>query len=206
MRYFWLLFAMPFLFLGSHPAVDFLNTAYAPQGTTVETIGDGKTFIDWLVAAGLLDSTTASALVRRFGLKALDIAAEEARQVREWARGWLLRWRKAPRADYRTEIGTLNKLLERDSPRREVVPSGKGMTVAELRRIESADALIGLVATQIASLVTQEQPSLLKPCAGSGCTLWFLDRTKAHRRLFCSAAACGNRAKVSAFRKRQREE
>ena len=42
--------------------------------------------------------------------------------------------------------------------------------------------------------------------AGGDCSLWFLDRTKAHTRLLCSAAACGNRAKVSAFRKRQREE
>jgi predicted RNA-binding Zn ribbon-like protein len=54
-------------------------------------------------------------------------------------------------------------------------------------------------------LITQEDASLLKSCSGSGCTLWFLDRTKAHRRLFCSATACGNRAKVAAFRQRQRE-
>lgn len=193
-------------FLGSHPAVDFLNTAFSPQGRTVETIGDGRAFVDWLVAAEILDAASASALARRVGGKALDAAAAEARQVREWARGWLALWRKAPRADYRAEINTLNRLLERDSLRREVVPGSSGLLIAERRRIESADALIGLVATQIASLITQERPSLLKSCAGAGCTLWFLDRTKAHRRVFCSAAACGNRAKVSAFRKRQREE
>ena len=47
------------LFLGSHPAVDFLNTALAPQGTPIETIGDGRAFVDWLVTAGLLDRATA---------------------------------------------------------------------------------------------------------------------------------------------------
>jgi predicted RNA-binding Zn ribbon-like protein len=192
------------LFLGSHPAVDFLNTAFAPQGTPIETMGDGRAFADWLVAAGLLDRATASTFARRFGSKALDASAEEARRVREWARRWLSRWRTAPRGDYRAEVIALNKLLEREAIRREVVTDGADLRVVERPCIESANALIGLVATQIAALVTQEQPSLLKRCAGSGCTLWFLDRTKAHRRLFCSPAACGNRAKVSAFRKRQR--
>jgi predicted RNA-binding Zn ribbon-like protein len=192
------------LFLGSHPAVDFLNTAFAPQGTPIETIGDGRGFVDWLVAAGLLDRATASTLVRRFGIKALDASAEEARRVREWARRWLSRWRTAPRGDYRAEVNALNKLLEREAIRREVVTDGADLRVVERPRIEAANSLVGLVATQIAALVTQEQPSLLKRCAGSGCTLWFLDRTKAHRRLFCSTMACGNRAKVSAFRKRQR--
>jgi predicted RNA-binding Zn ribbon-like protein len=46
---------------------------------------------------------------------------------------------------------------------------------------------------------------VLKWGAGAGCTLWFVDRTKAHRRIFCSATTCGNRAKVAAFRQRQRE-
>jgi len=192
------------LFVGSHPAVDFLNTAFAPQGAPVETIGDAKAFLAWLVDVALLDEATASRLVRRFGIKAVDTAAEEARGVREWARDWLSRWRVAPEGDYRAEIMTLNKWLDRQGVGREVVASREGLRLVERPRIDAADALVGLVALQIAALITQEQPSLLKHCAGPGCTLWFLDRTKAHRRLFCSATACGNRAKVSAFRQRQR--
>ena len=192
------------LFVGSHRAVDFLNTAFAPQGAPVETIGDAKAFLAWLVDAALLDEATASRLVRRFGIKAVDTAAEESRGVREWARDWLSRWRVAPKGDYQAEIMTLNKLLDRQRVGREVVASREGLRLVERPRIDTADALVGLVALQIAALITQEQPSLLKHCAGPGCTLWFLDRTKAHRRLFCSATACGNRAKVSAFRERQR--
>jgi predicted RNA-binding Zn ribbon-like protein len=77
--------------------------------------------------------------------------------------------------------------------------------VAERWRIESADALAAVVAAQIASFVATEQPGLVKRCVGPGCTLWFVDRTKRHSRLFCSATACGNRAKVAAFRERQRD-
>jgi predicted RNA-binding Zn ribbon-like protein len=49
-----------------------------------------------------------------------------------------------------------------------------------------------------------ERPALVKRRTGPGCTLWFVDRTKSHGRVFCSATACGNRAKVAAFRDRQR--
>lgn len=192
------------LFIGSHAAVDFLNTAFAPNGAGIETIGDGKAYMDWLVAAELLDEPQAVRLSRRFGAKALDGAAAEARKIREWARTWLDAWRAAPRKDYSEQIATLNKLLARLAHHSEVAEGEDGLEVSEVAQLESADVLIALAARQIAALITQEEPSLLKACAGSGCTLWFLDRTKAHRRLFCSAAGCGNRAKVAAFRERQR--
>ena len=107
-------------------------------------------------------------------------------------------------ANYEKEIRRLNRLLERAKDYREAVVTKHGIQVMERCRIDSADELIALVAEQVASLIATEQPALVKRCAGAGCTLWFLDRTKAHGRLFCSAAVCGNRAKVAAFRQRQR--
>jgi predicted RNA-binding Zn ribbon-like protein len=86
----------------------------------------------------------------------------------------------------------------------ELVNTEEGFQVVQRWRITSADELIAVIATQFASLVATEQPAFVKRCAGPGCTLWFVDRTKAHSRLFCSATACGNRAKVAAFRERQR--
>ena len=37
------------LFLGNHPAVDFLNTSFAPDGVQMEAIPDGQTFIEWII-------------------------------------------------------------------------------------------------------------------------------------------------------------
>jgi predicted RNA-binding Zn ribbon-like protein len=192
-------------FVGNHAAIDFLNTAFAPSGASIETIGDGKAYLAWLVAAGLLDEDRAAKLARRFGVKALDEAAAEAREVREWARDWLLRWRSRSRADFAAEIAALNKLLARETRRCEVVPATDGgLELVERSRVSDASGLLALVVARIARLITEEDPTLIKACAGSGCTLWFLDRTKSHRRRFCSASACGNRAKVAAFRTRQR--
>jgi predicted RNA-binding Zn ribbon-like protein len=191
-------------FIGNHPAIDFLNTTFAPEGEPVETIGDGRAFLEWMAMAGLLEATDASRLRRRLGAGAVDAAAAEARKIREWARVWLDRWRVAPRRDYRQEVGALNRLLGAAVVNRAVIGDGGGYKVIEQTRLEDTDAVLALVATQIADLITREQPSLVKRCAGPGCTLWFLDRTKAHARRFCSAAGCGNRAKVAAFRERRR--
>jgi predicted RNA-binding Zn ribbon-like protein len=193
------------LFVGSHPAIDFLNTSLAPNGEQIETIPDGRTYLDWFVGAGMLSQEDAARQLRRFGAKSLDQAAAEARRVREWVRSWLVRWRASPTADYSDEIAALNKLLARQVQRLEIAATEVGPSLIERSHIEAANALIALIAIEIAKLFTEEEASLLRTCAGTACTLWFLDRTKAHRRMFCSTATCGNRAKVAAFRERQRQ-
>lgn len=197
---------MPALFLGGHPAVDFLNTRMAPQGVSTELIGDGHAFLRWLVDAGLLDEAAAARARRRLGAAGLDEAAHHARALREWTRSWFERWREAPDAPCVAELRHLNSWLARGPRHREVIVDASGPTLVERCGFDAPDELVALVAGAIAVLFTTESASLLKHCAGQGCTLSFLDRTKGHRRLFCSAAACGNRAKVAAFRERRRAQ
>jgi predicted RNA-binding Zn ribbon-like protein len=190
------------VFLAGHPALDFLNSAYAPGGRLIETIGDGRALLDWMVAAELLSEAEAATLARRFGRKALDATAEEARSVREWARTWLTAWRASPGRDHSDEIAVLNKLLARETRGHELVAAKRRLQLLGRPHFTDAAALLAPIALELARLVTHEDPALVRACAGADCTLWFLDRTKAHRRMFCSAAACGNRAKVAAFRRR----
>jgi predicted RNA-binding Zn ribbon-like protein len=194
----------PALFLGGHPALDFLNTAYGPKDRRVEVLTDGPALLQWLIGAGMLDADAAARLQRRVNAKSLDSAAVEAGELREWTRRWLERWRAAPNRDYGKELATLNKLLASAVWRPEVSEDDGSLRVTHRVQLDSADGLLAVIASQIASLITAEQPSLVKECAGPDCTLWFVDRTKAHGRMFCSASACGNRAKVAAFRERQR--
>jgi predicted RNA-binding Zn ribbon-like protein len=193
---------MAHFFVGGQPAIDFLNTRYLDG---VETLGSGRDLVNWLVGAGLIDEAEAARVMRRLGAKTLDEAAAEARRVREWLREWLTRWRQAPNADYSEELATLNKLMAREAPRSEVVAMDDGLKIIERWHLSSTDSILALIASHVATLITEESPDLLKSCAGPDCTLWFVDRTKAHRRVFCSPTTCGNRAKVAAFRQRQRE-
>lgn len=195
---------MDALFLAAHPALDFLNTSVASKGEPIECIGDGRSFVDWLVRAGLLKTHDAALLLRRLSGEALDAAAADARRLREWARVWIARWQGGAAGVHGpAELLRLNTLLERASWHHALVSAPDGLRLEERCRMASVDELVALVATQIALLVSNEQPALVKPCAGAGCTLWFLDRTKAHHRRYCSAAVCGNRAKVAAFRQRR---
>jgi predicted RNA-binding Zn ribbon-like protein len=192
------------LFLAGQAGLDFLNTRFVELGSgePVEVIANGKAFVAWLSEAGLLGATPKL----RFSTKALDAAAAEARQLREWASDWVARWRREPGRDSCAELGQLNRLLGRVSYAKQVAAERGALALAEQPRIETASDLLALVALELARLVTSEAPDLVKRCEGEGCVLWFVDRTKAHRRRFCSAAACGNRAKVAAFREREREQ
>lgn len=190
--------------IGGHPAVDFLNTAFAPDGVPVEMIGDGKSLLAWAVASELMTPEEAARLTRKLGVRSLDAAAADVRKFREWSRSWLQRWRVASHRDYSKELEALNEALSLHVVRPRVTQTRQGLQLEHRSSIETTDDLLGALAAHVAALLAYEEPGRLKSCGGQGCTLWFLDRTKAQRRIFCSAATCGNRAKVAAFRERQR--
>jgi predicted RNA-binding Zn ribbon-like protein len=192
------------LLLGGHRALDFLNTWRNP-GTPVETIGDGAAFGQWLVVTRSIDESELARVRRREGAAALDAAATEARRFREWTREWLKRWRRFPGGRHAKEIEALNQLLAREDRNRQLIVGRGGLELREVPAFDSAAALLALPAADVADLVTREEAQLIRECAGDPCTLWFLDRTRSHRRRFCSATACGNRSKVAAFRERQRD-
>ena len=204
------LIIMPAIILGSHPAADFLNTIASPSGTPVEFIGNGEQLLVWLVEAGLIDQAQHDWLKQHHSSKVLDGIAQKAREEREWARQWLQRWRNKPQANHNKEIAHLNQLLALGPVVKELKSDHAGGTSVFTEnwqlQMEKADSLLALIAGTIASLLAHEDPALFRDCAGTGCTLSFLDRTKSHRRLFCSAAVCGNRAKVAAFRERQKQK
>jgi predicted RNA-binding Zn ribbon-like protein len=61
---------------------------------------------------------------------------------------------------------------------------------------------LGTVAEAIATLLAEGNFELVRQCEHPDCVLWFHDRTKSHRRRWCSMALCGNRHKAAEFRKR----
>ena len=185
-------------FVGDHAALDFLNTVAAPRGEVIESIADGEAYVSWLADAGLLGATEARVILDRFGGPALDKVAGEARDLREWFRRRITK----PAAE---AITKLNQILAMDCVQRQLERSGRRLVLREKRVFTQARQLLTPVVQAIAELVTDDNPSLIKRCANQNCTLWFYDRTKAHRRRFCSPAVCGNRAKVAAFRERQRQ-
>ena len=188
------------IFVGDHAALDFLNTIAAPRGETIEFISNGAAYLAWLADAALLGSPEAQELLAKFGKASLDRVAGEARDLREWLRHSLLS-STAAQVDWRTPkvIAKLNQLLASDSTYWQLEEADGQKILREVRKFTKAQQLLLPVVQKIAELLTHPDQALIKLCANPNCTLWFFDRTKSHRRLFCSTAVCGNRAKVAAY-------
>lgn len=63
-------------------------------------------------------------------------------------------------------------------------------------------ALLSAVARDALDLLGSDQIGLVRECDGPTCTRLYVDSSRARNRRWCSNTACGNQAKVAAFRHR----
>jgi predicted RNA-binding Zn ribbon-like protein len=198
------------MFVADAPGLDFLNSVATPVDEQVDWIPDGEGLLSWLEQAGFVSSPAIEAIRSRSTVAELDDLAAKARDLREWFRAFAQKRRGHPLAakDLR-ELEPLNKLLERDQQHRQINKhSSDGVTRFELqavRRWDSPESLLAPIAEALAKLVCEEDFTYVKACEGPTCTLMFADHTRGHARRWCSMAACGNRAKVAAHRKRLKD-
>jgi predicted RNA-binding Zn ribbon-like protein len=197
------------LFLGSHQAIDFLNTYSVSGGAAHEFIPDGSSFVHWLRLADLLTKEQENFVASNFSARELNAIALRARTEREWVRQWIAKLCKGSKLNYATDAAHLNGLIDLCSYRFALTgrPTklGSACAVERIAQVDKAPTLLGLVAEPIAHLIACEDLKLIRNCAASNCNHWFLDSSKSHKRLYCSATTCGNRAKVAAFRNRLKQ-
>lgn len=197
-------------FIADDPALDFLNSIASPAGAPVEWIADGRDLLDWMVAAHLLPTDVAARFKAEAVLDELDSVAARARALREWFRGLMAAHAGKPAEPaLAAAIEPLNRLLRRDVRHREIglaeAVEGQGpLQWRDIRDFTTPDSLLAPLAEAMGDLLCRRDLSLVRPCEGVGCTLWFFDASKRHGRRWCSMAACGNRAKAAAHRHRQR--
>jgi len=198
----------PAIFVGEHLALDFLNTTATPRGELIDWLADGNDLVSWLEQAGSIEAP-AAARVRAFGRDALDEVAGQARQFRQWLRGFVTARMGKPLRATAAAVAPLNELLARDNSFQEVVAAGRHagggrrLRLRTVRRWENPQELLDPIAGAAADLVCRQDFRLIRSCEGTACVLVFLDRTKAHARRWCSMAVCGNRAKAAAHRARR---
>jgi predicted RNA-binding Zn ribbon-like protein len=196
---------MPFLFLGNHACLDFINTHPVVDGQAVELLGSFADLLAWLRQAHLLlDEEGGKKLERQW------VGAPKAQRILEQAR---------------TFRSTLREMVERIAAGRPV-PQGAVEAINELLRYrlghpqlmrgkekfscdfrmesEDADQLLGLLAEAASDLLCTCELSLIKKCQNPDCVLLFYDTSKNNARHWCSMSLCGNRSKVAAHYHRHR--
>jgi len=200
---------IPAIFIAGDPALDFLNSVATPVDVSVEWLDDGAGLISWLQQAQLVSVAVLKEVRSQFRLDELDEVAEEARNLREWFRGFVQKHKGRPlsRDDFK-KLERLNRLLERDHSFKQIAPAtsrdGATFELRMMRKWRSPETLLLPITEALARFVCSTDFTDVKACEGASCTLFFADQTRSRARRWCSMAICGNRAKQAAHRDRLR--
>jgi predicted RNA-binding Zn ribbon-like protein len=209
----------PPFFIADALGLDFLNTVAVPANTKVEWLTSGEDLLAWLKQAGLVPRDVLDALRKHAVPGELDGIAAQARALRDWFKPFVYKHKGRPLAPTSLrELEPLNQMLARDEEFGQLVVPDRflsqkleggqqkhetsGIAWRPQRRWQSPESLLLPLARSLADLVCNEDFTYVKACEGSACTLLFVDRTRHHRRRWCSMAICGNRAKQAAHRDR----
>lgn len=179
--------------IGGHPALEFCNTWAGwdePEQAGAEWLADYDRFVVWAEFGGLLTPTAATGLRGR---------TEEPVMARMRAlRDALYRLLR-----HRDDTGFPLLAEEADAANRLTRLAGDGESV-HFELPETADPLLPLhaVALSAVDLMGRPERATVRACPGDGCGWLFLDPRG--RRVWCSMAACGNRAKARAHAARHK--
>jgi predicted RNA-binding Zn ribbon-like protein len=178
--------------VGDHLAMDLLNTQARSDGQVVDYWHTGDDVLRWL------ERHHVAPPAKRPRVAAQDLLAQ-GKQLRTVVHDLIA----ARKAGHDVDVERLNAYLQgyQTSPHLERDGAGN-FTLARRAHGDAIASLLGPVAEATAQLLIDGDFSLVKQCEHPDCILWFYDRTKAHKRRWCSMAQCGNRYKAAQFRKR----
>jgi predicted RNA-binding Zn ribbon-like protein len=191
-----------FLFIGNHPALDFLNTRPVLNDEPVELLPDFTALLRWFRAAGLLEARKVADLRRKWGESVpVRRAVEAARDLRERLRKEIMNYESGGAA-HRSTIEELNRLMA-DHPMHTRLKAGGGaLSTESYCDPREPEDLLAPLAHSAAALLADLDRSRIRKC--KHCVLHFYDTSKKGTRRWCSMQLCGNRAKVAAYAARRR--
>jgi len=197
----------PAIFIAGSLGLDFLNSIATPVDKPVDWLDSGDGLLSWLAQAKLVPADALNELKAQAMPSEVDKVAEQARALREWFRGFVVKHIGRPLTPKALrELAPLNRLLERDQAFNQISrhrhDDRDRLELRVTRYWRSPESLLAPIAQVLAKFVCEENFANVKACEGHSCTLVFADHTRGRARRWCSMAICGNRAKQLAHRKR----
>jgi predicted RNA-binding Zn ribbon-like protein len=183
--------------LGGRLCLDFVNTT--PSNAQ----------LSWEQLIALLEATRIVSPDRGAQLLALPQSDPQA------AEGLLLKarrlsasLRKALTAMHRRQkisgewVEPVNEILRITEGHDELIFEGGAWRIEFIAREGGLDWLLAAIARSAAELVAEGSKAPIRICANPQCGLFFYDKSRTHRRRWCSMSVCGNRSKVASFVRR----
>jgi predicted RNA-binding Zn ribbon-like protein len=176
-----------FIYVGRRLCLNFVGTMKHRHNSREELLTEPALLSDWAVQGALLDA----------GVDVTDDDLAAAIELRE--------------AIYRLVIARLDhhrprpadvELLNEWASQPQLTP--RLLRTGAVRRDGTASQLLARLAADLLDLLAGPDIGNVKRCAHPDCTRLYLDTSRAKNRHWCGMGTCGNKAKVQAFRARQR--
>ena len=193
----------PFLFVGNHPCLDFINTQMIVRGNPTDLLGGYENLVAWLLQAHMVDKTHAVAVMTQWGHEDQEQLFEQGVMFRRTLRDMVARI-VARKSISDSAIASINHILSRCPGYPQLVYKKGGYTRQFQSQAAQKDGLLAPLAEAASDLLCSGKWSLVKKCGNPACILYFYDTTKNHTRNWCSMQLCGNRKKVAAHYQRKR--
>jgi predicted RNA-binding Zn ribbon-like protein len=178
---------MKFQCVSGRRCLDFAGTLKYRDSAREELLTNPQQLSDWTVQAGLVDAVT----------EITDDELAAAIAVREA----IYRVVFARLEGGRPEVADVDLLNEHASqPQLTPLLHLNG----SVSRDGTAQQLLARLAADLLDLLAGPDIEKVKECSHPGCTRLYIDASRAQNRHWCGMRTCGNRAKVQAFRARQR--
>jgi predicted RNA-binding Zn ribbon-like protein len=179
---------MTFGYVSGRRCLDFAGTLkYRGSAKAEELLTHPQRLSDWAVQAGLLHA-------------AIDVTNDDlaaAIALRE-AIYWIVYARLERRRPKAFDVDLVNDHASQPQLTPRLHPDGS------VSREGTAPRLLAGLAADLLDLLAGPDIEKVKHCSQPDCTRLYLDASRAQNRHWCGMSTCGNRAKVQAFRARQR--
>ncbi|MCO5971284.1 CGNR zinc finger domain-containing protein [Actinoallomurus soli] len=174
-----------FAFLSGRPCLDLTTTLQVRHRTPVETLRSPQDARDWIEQAGLAEEVAVG-----------DDGLVRLRELREVIHR-LARAALGATCPDPADVRRLNDAAAHP-------PTVPRLTGGAARHRGDLDQVLSTIARDAIDLLAGPYAGRIRECAHADCSRLFLDASHAGRRRWCGMAACGNKSKSAAYRRRTR--
>ncbi|WOD08940.1 CGNR zinc finger domain-containing protein [Marinomonas sp. GJ51-6] len=177
----------PFILVGNHLAMDFINTLFRCHGEDVDLLSSIDDFGLWAeemsieLDADNREKNLEAVRALRSALKTLMLAQLDQEVLPE------------------TAVEIVNKHLYHAPTQQKFLLVEQEVALQPLFPKLSVEQVLGKIAREAAELLTSDQRQHIKSCSNEKCVLLFVDTSRAKKRRWCCMERCGNRAKAANF-------
>ena len=167
--------------------------------------GSYHDLVEWARRAGALDGAEADYVIERLGAgPEADVALETARSLQRWIRDVAQQLAAGNQRIPPEAVEAINQTLRSRPGYLQLERDGQEWGARWKVPLRRPDDVLWRVARSAASLLADDDLSLVKRCERAACGLLFYDTTRNHRKRYCRMDVCGVAERAAAYYRRNR--